>query len=205
MSGQPSFGGLIRRIHGLRVENALYRKFIPESALESELTREDIAGTVTKIFPLDSVPEVTSYIVSGALRVFSILVLIHHPDLIQRFIHQDQLQTRRVDDLLPLSRDALRNILFDEQVADLFHERQWEACVPVFSDKIIPRDFAGPTILPYLNEAQIGSGTFGDVHKISIHPKHRPKGHGATTEVRIGLSSAIAQKILNLLSSCVSR
>lgn len=174
---------LHRRINEIRVENADTKRFVPENELDNVMTRDVVAKLVGDFTPFDRTEEVVDFIIKGARKVFGILILINHVGGIHHFIHRDQLQTRRTDDLLPLPKAAIQEILNDNYLADLFHEKQWEFCAPVFSGRMIPRTFERQTILPYLADGFLSAGAFGSVHRIEIHPSHRPDGLCATSGV----------------------
>ncbi|KAL1983890.1 hypothetical protein VTN96DRAFT_9814 [Rasamsonia emersonii] len=172
---------LQRRINEIRVENADSKRFVPERELYDVMTRDVIAKVVVDFTPFDHSEEVVDFIINGAQKVFGVLVLIGYVGYLEHFIRKDQLQARPVDDLLPLAKPVLQEILNDNYIAELFHEKQWEFCVPVFSGRIIPRAFERQTILPYLADSFLSAGGYGSVHKVEIHPSHRPQNFETTT------------------------
>lgn len=176
---------LRRRILTLRVENVEFKHFVPEERLASVVTKERVAQIVSQLVPLESKNEVIRFIINGARKVFSILILIDYVCHISRFITRDQMQRRPIDNLLPLHTNALRNTLDDEIVVTQFYEKQWEFCAPVFSREIMPRALEVPTVLPYLSDTLLASGASGIVHKITIHHSHRPDGYDNTEEASI--------------------
>ena len=174
-----------RQILTLRVKNVEFKHFVPEERLASVVTKERVAQIVSQLVPLESKDEVISFIINGARKVFSILILIDYVSHISRFIARDQMQRRPIDNLLPLHTIALRNTLDDEIVVTQFYEKQWEFCAPVFSREIMPRALEVPTVLPYLSDSPLASGAYGIVRKIIIHHCHRPDEYANTEEASI--------------------
>lgn len=186
MSVPTRLDGLRRRIRELRIKSASSRRFIPEGTLTTSITRDEIRHVVAGfISPPEKVIEVVEYIITQALKVFSILAMSHHVNCIECFIHQDQLQPRRLDDLLPFSKETLHQILDDAAIEADFYETQWEFTSPVFSGKITIRALDRQTILPYLYDAKFAAGAYRSAHKIGIHPYHRPRGYERLIEVSL--------------------
>lgn len=168
---------LQRQLERIRINNAAYKKFVPEKELHKLIGREIILKIVEEISQPHQVQELVDFILKGGQKVFGILVLISHVTYIKHFVRSDQLQMRPIDDLLPFKRSRLQEILDDDYASTLFFERQWEFSIPVFSGRIIPRILEGQTILPYLIDAPLTDGGFGSVYKIKIHPSHQPDGY----------------------------
>lgn len=160
-------------------------KFVPEYEINNVLSKEAIREVVAEFTPTYHSEEVVDFIVHDARKVFGVLILIYSIGHIHHFIRNDQFQTRHIDDLLPFTEIRLKEILDDEYVAGMFYDKQWEFCVPIFSRRIMPRALARRTILPYLEESQLAVGGLGTVHKVRIHPSHRPQTFGDGTEVSV--------------------
>ena len=173
-----------QRFNAIRRENHAVRKFIPEKEFRDVLSKELINSIISTFVPHYHHDEVLEFVLEDAPKVFGILVLINHVDCIYRFIRNDQLQTRHVDGLLPFSETRLQQILGDDYLAGLFHEKQWEFCAPVFSGRIIPRILDRQIILPFLQESFLTAGRYGQVYKLDIHPSHRPPSSDGTVYVR---------------------
>lgn len=174
-----------RRINDIRVENSESKRFIPEKELHNLMSRDVVASIVDDFIPAHYAEEVVNFVIKDARKVFGVLVLINYVGSINHFIAKDQFQTRCTDDLLPFTKKRLQDIVSDDYVADLFFEKQWEFSVPVFSGRIIPRILERQTILPFVNDTPEAVGGYGSVHKIEIHPSHRPQGLETTTMVRV--------------------
>ena len=185
MSTSSDVAQLRRQILTLRVQNSEFRHFVPEEKLASVVTKERVTQIVSQLVPLESKDEVIRFIINGARKVFSILILVDYVGHISQFITRDQMQRRPIDNLLPLRTNALRNTLNDEIVVTQFYEKQWEFCAPVFFREIMPRALEVPTILPYLSDISIASGSYGTIYKINIHDCYRPDGYDNTEEVHI--------------------
>ena len=163
-----------RRLNSIRKQNHLGQKFIPEADFRRVLASILIRSIVNALVPFYSADDFMEFIFEDAPKIFSILVLINRADCIDRFLYYDQLQSRHVDNLLPLTIDALDEI-FDTRVAvNEFYDKQWEFCAPVFSGRILPRTLARPMILPFLHESSLAQGAFSCIYKLDIHPAHRP-------------------------------
>ena len=173
---------LRRQILTSRVTNCEFKHFVPEERLSTVVTEERVSKIVSRIFPFESSDKVLNFVINGAQKIFSILVLIDHVSHISHFITGDQMQRRPVDNLLPLHMNALRNTLDDKVAAAQFYEKQWEFCAPFFPKEIMPRALEVPTILPYLSDSPLASGGYGIVHVISIHQSHRPDGYSHVEE-----------------------
>ncbi|EPS37260.1 hypothetical protein H072_9063 [Dactylellina haptotyla CBS 200.50] len=182
-------GGLQRAIHKIRVENACGQKFVPENELYEILTPQAVSDIVFHSVPSHNPDQLVNSIIQNARKIFGILILINQVGCIHQFIERDQYQKRPMDDLLPIPKIYLRDILGDDYIADLFYEKQWEVSVPVFSDYIISRELAPQTILPYLREEYLASGAYGNVYQIDIHPAYRPSNSNVTKFVRKELDS----------------
>ena len=178
---------LQRQLNRIRLDNANFKKFIPESELRGAMDREVIMSIVKGVPPSHRAEERVTSIIEGAQKVFGILVLINRTAYIDNFIWKDQFQTRYIDHLLPFRRGQLRERINEDDVADLFFERQWEFCAPIFSGRIIPRALEHQTILPFLIDSHFTEGGYGSVYKVRIHPSHQPEGFDKNAMVRIAL------------------
>lgn len=185
MATQSSAEAFQRRINEIRIENSEGRKFVPEKEFFELLSKEVVKDIVCRDSPFYHVDEVVDFVIKDARKVFGILHLIGAFTHLDRFIRNDQFRNQPTDDLLPLAKERLKEILDDHYVAELFFEKQWEFCVPVFSGRIMPRALERHTILPYLEVTVMDSGSFGVVSKIKIHPSHRSPSFSASTIVRL--------------------
>jgi hypothetical protein len=185
MNISPNCHLLQRQLEQIRINNADFKKFVPEKELHEVMARGIISKIVEEISLPCDVQEIVDFILEGAQKVFGVLVLTSHVAYIKDFVRNDQLQTRHIDDLLPFKKDQLQEILDDDYVATLFFDRQWEFSVPVFSGRIIPRVLESQTILPYLIDSPLTEGAYGSVYKIKIHTSHHSDNYGPTAMVSI--------------------
>lgn len=191
---------LQRRINDIRVENSDSKRFVPESEFWSVMSEDIITRIIDSLFPAHFRNEIVQFVIKDARKVFGVLVMINRIGFISHFIRRDQLQTRCLDSLLPFAKTRLQEILNDDYVAELFYEKQWEFSIPVFSGRIIPRFLDRQTILPYISDNILAAGRYGTVHKIKIHPSHKPQSVEATTIVS-GLSYLARKLLLTPVSS----
>ena len=163
------------QLNRIRVGNANSQKFVPENELRAVMVRDLIMPIVKGILPSHRAEERVTSIIEGAQKVFGILVLIDKTAYIDNFIWKDRFQPRHIDHLLPFGSDQLRAIINEDDVTDLFLEKQWEFCAPIFSGRIIPRTLEDHTILPFLTDDHLTEGGYGSVYKIRIHLSHQPR------------------------------
>jgi hypothetical protein len=112
----------------------------------------------------------------ATLNLFALLVLIRHPLLIGIFLTAYELTS------LPLPRYFSEYDLNDrqfkhlpsrsrEQLAAAFQDQKWQFSVPIFTDGTF-QSYQKGTILPFLDEEQIGKGGYGKVFKVWVHPSY---------------------------------
>lgn len=177
--------GLQRKVEQIRVENCYGQKFVPEDGLRNIITREVLSQALSHMSPNYFVQELTEYIIQGAVKVFTILLMINHVAQITTFVESDQFGANCVDNQLPFDKSRLHDIFEDEYVANLFHEKQWEYTAPVFTGAIMPRGLERWTILPFIRETHTDDGGFGALFKLTIHPCYHPPAFRNTTEVLV--------------------
>ncbi|KIY00205.1 uncharacterized protein Z520_03890 [Fonsecaea multimorphosa CBS 102226] len=170
-----------RRVNEIRVENSDGRKFVPEKEYFELLSRKTVEDIIRGDLPVYHLDEVVDFVIKDARKVFGILALIGAITHLDQFIRKDQYRNRPTDDLLPFAKDTLKGVLQDAYYVELFFEKQWEFCVPVISGRIMPRLLELHTILPYLEDTVMGSGSSGSVSMIKIHPSHQPQSFEGTT------------------------
>lgn len=167
---------LRRKVEHLRYqnENAYGRHFVPHDKLLHLMTKENVQkaleDSAMKRYNID---ETTKTIIRRAYKIFGILILISQPESILIFIKDDGHRQSCIDDKLPFSLDALQEMFSDDILTRQFNEKQKEFTIPIFDRSTLPRDFKGETTLPFVEDHHIGSGGFGNVHKIRITPSHQ--------------------------------
>lgn len=167
---------LVDQIKRLRHNNVNCdtRHFVPELSLYGLVQETSIRSTIA-ILKIERyyLEELVREITQRARKVFAVLLLIDHGELITVMFKHDSLQNSSLDDELPFEEPWLKKILGDTSPAFEFYERQWEFITPIFSLTLLPRTFADGTILPFLPGQQpIGQGSFGLVSRVDIHPEN---------------------------------
>ena len=165
---------LRRQIERLRYqnENAYGRHFVPHDSLLQLMTKDHVRKALEEsAVEHYSLEETTEIIIKRAYRIFGILVLIGQPVSILKFIENDGHRQLCIDDRLPFGLGVLQEVFSDDIVSRQFHEKQKEFTIPIFDRSALPRNLRGTT-LPFLEDHHIGSGGFGNVHKIKIPPSH---------------------------------
>lgn len=125
----------------------------------------------------DQVDELARTILPGAVKVFSVLLLVGRLECILRFIEDDQMQSTTPDQRLPLPLDKLYTLLGDAGSAAGFYSQQWAFTSPTFNQSSLPRILEKETVLPFKNSVPLGKGAFGLVYKVMIDPRHHSFAH----------------------------
>lgn len=176
---------LQRAVRKLRTPNfQTIPKFVPQESLYKLITEDAVKRVLGSSIAKQHLQETVEAIVPGTRKIFAILVLSGTPDLITRFIEDDQLQQTNLDHRLPYSLDQLRKILPQDDAVDCFYERQWEFTAPIFSGKLISRYLDDQTILPFIHCKKIGHGGFGIVYELTLHQDYCKFEHFAPNGVR---------------------
>lgn len=162
-------------IDQLREENSEYRSFVPQGPLYQLLVRdkiENICKTIPSASQLMVQDDVIKIIVSGARRIFAILVVCDHPEHIIDFIKAlDQFQLSGLDHRLPFDIGTLRRILPNTR-AEKFHKVQWEFSTPYLSTTGIPRCLEPQIVLPFIKNQRLVEGGFGVVYSVEINAEY---------------------------------
>lgn len=162
-------------IDQLRVENSEYRSFIPQGPLCQLLARdkiENISRTIPSASQQMVQEDVITVVVSGARRIFAILIVCNHPEHIIDFIKAlDQFQPSGLDHRLPFHIDTLRRILPNTR-AEKFHKVQWEFSTPHLSTTGIPRCLEPQIVLPFTKNQRLAEGGFGVVYSVEINAEY---------------------------------
>lgn len=149
--------------------------YVPDASLFEILTEPAIRLCLEELeVPLDERIPLTSDIVNGARKCFSILLLIRRGKSISGFFRHDSMQRSRPDDRLPYTKDALQKILeVDEShiVIMQFLEKQWDFTVPTITQTLTFREFDPRIRLPFTEETPAGEGSMGIAYKVHLHPQ----------------------------------
>ena len=164
---------MIEELENIEIKNYEQRFFIPPDALKEILPESRVATLVHALSQNGEVkvwqqPELIRNIVDNGLRVFATLLSFSRPGLIQKFMETDHFAPSQLDSKLPLSEDSLRLILGDEKLSDRFYKHQWRFLAPFFRADQSHRALADRVILPFTKCEQLGEGSFGEVHKMTM-------------------------------------
>ncbi|KAH7136337.1 kinase-like domain-containing protein [Dactylonectria macrodidyma] len=150
------------------------RSFIPQKQLYRLLSRDRISAVIRDIpsIPIHRAENVINIIAKGASKVFAILSLLKGEEgRIVDFISHDQFQQSSLDSRLPFSLEMLQDIIPD--IAIDFYRAQWDLSAPIFSRGVVHRELHDSTRLPFVREALIGEGGFGQVYELELHADHQ--------------------------------
>lgn len=162
------------RIVELQTRNAESAAFIPAGELETLLT-ENVVRSILNASSIEiwNREEVFRVVISGARRIFTMLVLQRKVHLFIKFIRQDQLYTGALDAKLPIQESLLESLL-GKAAGKLFWTNQWMFIAPIFRYDLSHRKLDDPVILPFIGSSEpIGEGAFGVVTKVTLHKQHQ--------------------------------
>lgn len=164
----PNPNILADRIRDLRRLNSGHQWFIPQLSLYQLMSRDAIRralqDTGTEPYNLD---EMVEYISRNGIKIFAILVLIDQGAFASSFV-----KAKLTDQQLPFSSDTLCNHL-SPQSSGHFYERQWKFTALAFHRSTTNRTFSSISILPFVDEKFIGSGSFASVYEIKLDSCHQ--------------------------------
>ncbi|KAF2659852.1 kinase-like protein [Lophiostoma macrostomum CBS 122681] len=163
------------------------RYFVPHQSLSKLFSYEKVSSALEayRVVPRERLDSLVVRILSGALRVFAILVVLGGNEKeILRFVEHDNFQGLPIDHRLPFSSSDLKQLI--PNIWDDFYEKQWEFSAPVFLRDTEHRFLDDFTILPFVRDQKIAAGGFGEVFRIRLHPDHQQAswlGHDSTLEL----------------------
>ncbi|KAL8680135.1 MAG: hypothetical protein Q9186_003659 [Xanthomendoza sp. 1 TL-2023] len=148
----------------LKIKNFESRAFVPYPALDELMNPGFVTSAVDSVdIPVYRKQEVVRIVLTGAKKIFAILLLLHQPGLIVHFIEKDQFQSVKLDYKLPFTVQALAGILHSHTTAGEFHDIQWEFTSPEFSHSMFHRSLNSNTVLPFVGDPKdLGEGGFDD-------------------------------------------
>lgn len=173
-----------RQLNVVRIENHAIRKFISKIEFRNIIFEELMSNIVITFVFYYHHDEILKFVLEDASKVFEIFILINHVDCIYRFIRNDKLQNRHIDDLLSFTNVKLQKILVDIYVTKQFYEKQWEFCVSIFFDRIISRILDHQIILLFLRKSFLTANKYEQIYKLDIHSSHRSSSFVSTTHVK---------------------
>ncbi|KIW13609.1 hypothetical protein PV08_08799 [Exophiala spinifera] len=161
-------------------KNLIGETYLPAGMLSGVLSQETIKNILLETeLERSQVNELSQSILPGAVKVFTILLLIGRLERILYFIEDDQLQPSTLDQKLPLPLEKVLSHLDDEVAAAQFYKQQWAFTAPVFSRSSLPRVLEKKTVMPFIDSKSEGEGGFGEVHRILIDPSHHTFAHSS--------------------------
>jgi hypothetical protein len=173
--------------------------YVPQGALSGTLSQEVVKHILLETsLDRSQVDELSRSLLPGAVKVFTILLLVGRLECILSFIEDDQMQPNALDQKLPLSLQTLLTLLDDEVAAAQFYRQQWTFTAPVFNRSSLPRILEKKTIMPFMDSKPAGEGGFGEVHQVVIDPSHHSFAHPGHHQVglsRIYLGESVFDNI----------
>ncbi|MCJ1386084.1 hypothetical protein MMC17_009209 [Xylographa soralifera] len=168
------------QIRRLSIKAIDEREFYPQQWLYDLLTREMIQPAIERsIKPEYKWDEATDLVVKGGRKLFAILIIIRHEELLTCFLDRENLQHHPLDSKLPLDEQDVREIIGEledsDDIAREFCTSQWAFVSPVFGSNLSHRTLRNETILPFLlgSSSQAGKGASGEVDRVALHKAHQ--------------------------------
>lgn len=147
------------------------QKFLPEGSLD-QIFREIDLSDVLCGFPfrvdyhkLQTFVEIVS--VEGK-KVFAILVDLKLEYALISFIEYGIL-----DRILPIVEEKKLGPVLKPHERGEFMQRQWEYFAHKFSKRMYSQRLSREQILPYVEQTEIGGGSFSTVYDVLVHPAHQ--------------------------------
>jgi hypothetical protein len=169
------------KIKNLRRKNAARHSFVPELSFYSVMT-EDAVRSVLTSWPPYHRDEIAQKIIPRGRKIFGILILLGQIELLSKFVEIDQLE----DAKLPFRQDTLvQDIHLSPEEARDFHEKQWELTAPTFARGTLNRRFDVNTVMPFVENREVGEGCFGKVCEVMLRPDHQELGDNFPPKVRL--------------------
>jgi hypothetical protein len=148
-----------------RKRTAHNKWFVPAQKLRQILDRDAVSNHIdTCEIPLHNRDGCIELVLTSATAVFGILVCVRQEVLIMDFISNELL-----DNKLPLTRSDIEGIDVNEQ----FFIVQSEFISPVFSKRSIILNLKDECVLPFLEDARVGDGGYGNAYRVSLDPLHQ--------------------------------
>jgi serine/threonine protein kinase len=161
------------KIEQLQRQNANHQSYIPDLLLCRLITYDIVCSELKKVQvnPI-YIKELAERVIDGAVKVFSILVLVNDVMLLRTFIEEHKI----MDYNLPLELDILQK--FGVATTVVFYKTQWMFLAPHFTRSLLSVPIGSEIVLPFLKNEEIGVGGFGTVFEITLDGDHQvfPEG-----------------------------
>lgn len=147
------------------------QKFLPEGSLDQIYREIDLADILcsssfqVEQHKLDSVVNIVS---TEGRKVFAILADLKLEHALFRFIEYGIL-----DRILPIVEEKRLESILNPHERNEFMRRQWEFFAHKFSKRIYSQRLSREHILPYVDQTEIGGGSFSTVYDVLVHPTHQ--------------------------------
>lgn len=170
MSTLEKFRGLLL-LKKLKGAGQGQRKFLPEGSLDQIFREIDLADILcspsfrVEQHKLDSIIDVVS---TEGRKAFAILADLKLEYALLRFIEYGIL-----DRILPIVEEKRLECVLSPHESDEFMRRQWEFFAHKFSQRMYSQRLSQEHILPYIDQAKIGGGSFSTVYDVLVHPAHQ--------------------------------
>lgn len=168
---------ILEALGGLRVKNCRNQEFVPAKALDRLLDVPTVSSILDELVGTGSMQpyqrhEALEVILRDGKRVFATLCTMRKGSLIMEFIHHgDGFSGSRLDSMLPLDEATLK-IIFPDKLSQeyrAFYDIQWSFLSPIFARNLWYRKLHGLSVLPFMAEQRMGSGSFGTVNRVFLH------------------------------------
>ncbi|KAI0428510.1 kinase-like domain-containing protein [Xylaria sp. FL1042] len=199
---------LQQRLFNSFVETESRNRFIPNGTLEEIMDEQSLYQVLLTLErssnpnrDCDDVQTIYQQVRSSSLKVFAILILLGSHDVISSFLkigiddnnlpYQSATSNALAEGDSSGDRDkwvALKDLWSEAQLY-LFFNMQWSVLAPCFVRNVDVPNLTRHHILPFLpveDESSPGTqraktGSFGEVRKVRIHPKHHDFGDTVTS------------------------
>ena len=154
-----------------KVAGQRQQRFLPEGSFDQILQEIDLSDLLCSTpfrvdhHKLDSVVET---VFAEGRKVFAILVDLKLEHALIRFIEYGLL-----DRILPIVEEKKLESVLNPHERDEFMQRQWEYFAHKFSKRMYSQRLSREHILPYVDQTQIGGGSFSTVYDVLVHPAHQ--------------------------------
>ena len=154
-----------------KVAGQRQQRFLPEGSLDQILQEIDLSDLLcSSPFRVDhhKVDSVVETVFTEGRKVFAILVDIKLEYALMRFIEYGLL-----DRILPIVEEKKLDSVLHPHERDEFMQRQWEYFAHKFSKRMYSQRLSREHILPYVDQTEIGGGSFSTVYDVLVHPAHQ--------------------------------
>ena len=147
------------------------QRFLPEGSFDQILQEVDLSDLLcSSPFRIDhhKVDSVVGTVFAEGRKVFAILVDLKLEYALIRFIEYGLL-----DRILPIVEGKKLESVLNPRERDEFMQRQWEYLAHKFSKRTYSQRLSREHILPYVDQTEIGGGSFSTVYDVLVHPAHQ--------------------------------